>query len=97
MLEFSKLQISDINKLRSFIRSGNTRVCNNTVGSIFMWRDYFSTEFALFGEDENLGVIFKVKDKHNNIETMFSLPLGGDFIAGTKAVNEYCRSNNIPI
>jgi len=93
MLEFSKLQISDINKLRPFIRSGNTRVCNNTVGSIFMWRDYFSTEFAVWGES----VIFKVKASHDNIDTMFSIPLGGNYDEGIEKVNEYCAHQSIPV
>jgi hypothetical protein len=96
MLDFAKPEISDIYKLRPYIQSGNTRVCNNTVGSIFMWRDYFSTEFALFGDDDNVGVIFKVKSEHNEIDTMFSLPLGGDYIAGIDAVNKYCRDKDIP-
>ncbi|MCL2220786.1 MAG: phosphatidylglycerol lysyltransferase domain-containing protein [Oscillospiraceae bacterium] len=93
MLEFSKLQISDIGRLRPFIRSGNTRVCNNTVGSIFMWRDYFSTEYAIWGDS----VIFKVKARHDDIDTMFSIPLGGDYISGTDKVNEYCHGHNIPV
>ena len=92
MLEFSKLQISDIHKLRPFIRGSNTRVCNNTVGSIFMWRDYFSTQFALCADN----VIFKVKASHNHIEAMFSIPLGGDYFTGIKKVSEYCRHHNIP-
>jgi len=93
MLEFSKLQLSDIEKLRPVIQSGNTRVCNNTVGSIFMWRDYFSTEFALWGDS----VVFKVKASHDDIDTMFSLPLGGDYGAGIDRVNEYCRHHSIPV
>lgn len=93
MLEFSKVQLSDFEKLRPVIRNSNTKVCNNTIGNIFMWRDYYSTEFALWGDS----AILKVKASHDNIDTMFSLPLGGDYGAGIDMVNKYCAHHNIPV
>ena len=36
MLEFKKLSLSDISDLRPLIMKGNSRICNNTVGGVFM-------------------------------------------------------------
>jgi len=93
MLEFSRLNLSDIEKLRPLILQGDSRICNNTVGGIFMWRDYFNMEYALFNDT----VIFKAKAKYNGVDTVFSLPLGTDYSGGIEKVVEYCRLSGLPI
>jgi len=93
MLEFSKLNLSDIDALRPLILQGNSRICNNTVGGIFMWRDYFNMEYALFNET----VIFKAKAKYNGVDTVFSLPLGKDYHSAVIETAEYCRNSGLPV
>jgi len=93
MPEFSRLNLSDIKTLRPLILQGDSRICNNTIGGIFMWRDYFNMEYAIFNET----VIFKAKAKYNGVDTVFSLPLGKDYNGGINKVAEYCRSSGFPI
>jgi len=93
MLEFKKLKLSDINDLRPFIMKGSSRICNNTVGGVFMWRDYFNMEYALYNET----VIFKAQAKYHDITTVFSLPLGDDYEGGIEETARYCRDRNLPL
>jgi len=93
MLEFLKLNLSDIDALRPLILQGNSRICNDTVGGVFMWRNYFNMEYALFNET----VIFKAKAKYDDVDTVFSLPFGRDYHEGIYNVAEYCRSSGLPI
>jgi len=93
MPEFSRLNLSDIKTLKPLILQGDSKICNNTVGGIFMWRDYFNMEYALFNET----VIFKAKAKYNDVDTVFSLPLGKDYNSGINKVAEYCHASGIPI
>ncbi|MCL2078509.1 MAG: phosphatidylglycerol lysyltransferase domain-containing protein [Oscillospiraceae bacterium] len=93
MLEFKQLGLSDIVKLRGLIQQGFSHICNNTAGGIFMWRDYFKMEYALFDNT----VVFKASAKYNGVNTVFSVPMGNDILGGIKLVAEYCRANNLPI
>jgi len=93
MLEFSPLTLSDINKLRPFILRENSNICDYTAGDIFMWRDYFSTEYAIFDD----AVIFKLKVTYKDVSTMFSLPIGNNIHCCIEEVVRYCRSHDLPI
>jgi hypothetical protein len=92
MLEFSKLTLNDINRLRPFFQQGSARICNDTVGSVFMWREYFSMEYAICDDI----AVFKAQVKHNNPFTAYSLPLGKNFRAGIDKVIEHCRAFGSP-
>lgn len=92
MLEFSRLKLTDIDKLRPLIMSPSSNICNNTVGGIFMWRDYFPKEYAVV----NKTAIFKAQTKYAGVTTAFSLPLGSDRDGAIQKVDKYCRTNNMP-
>ena len=93
MLEFSKLELHNIDKLKPLILQSDSEICNNTVGGIFMWRDFFSMEYALYNDT----VIFKAKAKYNEIYTVFSLPLGKDLQGGIEKTAEYCHAHGLPV
>jgi len=93
MLQFSRLSLSELITLRPYIMQGISRICNNTIGGIFMWRDYFNMEYALFNET----VIFKARAKYNGVDTVFSLPLGNDYNGSICKIVEYCRTSGIPV
>ena len=98
MLEFSQLTLSDIDKLRPFILRENSNICDYTVGGLFIWRDYFSTEYAICDD----AVIFKSKDTYNDVNvnhvtTMFSLPIGKNLHCCIEEVVRYCYFNDLPI
>jgi len=93
MLEFSKLQLHDIERIRAYFSYAVNRICDNTVGGAFMWRDYFSVESAEYNET----IIFKAKIKYYNNITAFSVPLGKDLPGSIDMVADYCRVNEIPV
>ena len=72
MLIFKKFGLSDIKTIRSYFSVPElikTRACENTIGGIFIWRDFFSIEYAEHKQN------FIFKGKLNNIEAFF-MPLG---------------------
>jgi len=93
MLEFRKLQLGDVNNVKKFFPFSLNRICDNTVGGAFMWRDYFSVEYAEFNET----IIFKARVKYHNNITAFSVPLGKDVRGGVDMVVDFCRLNDLPV
>ena len=93
MLEFSQLTLCDIDKLRPYLLQDSSRICDYTVGGLFMWRDYYSTEYAIYDDT----VIFMTQDTYNDVNTMFSVPIGKNSCGCMEAVTRYCRSRNLPI
>ena len=93
MLKFKKLQLCDIESVRRFFPYSANRICDNTVGGAFMWRDYFSVEFAEYNET----IIFKAKVKYHNNITAFSMPLGKDLHGSIRKVAEYCGHEHLPV
>ena len=93
MLEFHKLKLDDIEKVRSYFNYSVNRICDNTVGGAFMWRDYFSVEYAVY----NNTVIYMAKIKYHSNITAFSLPLGDDPLGSIDKIVEYCTLNSLPV
>jgi len=93
MLDFKKLQLGDINRIRSYFNFSSGRICDNTVGGAFMWRDYFSVEFAEYNET----VIFKARVRYYDDIIAFSIPLGKDVRGSIDRIAGYCRSIGLQI
>ena len=92
MLNFKKITLDDINPLKTYFAYSTDKTCDNTVGGTFMWRDYFSVEYALFNET----LIFKVKVKYHDDITAFAIPLGKDVPGSLREIDNYCRASDIP-
>ena len=86
MLDFQPLELRHIPLLRPVLDRKKERICDDTVGGVFLWRDYFHVEFAM--EDENLFLRARLPD---NGQTVFSIPMGEHPEAGLLALEEYCR------
>lgn len=71
MLDFHPLQLEDLPKLRNFFQYSGSRVCDTTPGTVFIWRDLYKTEWAIY--DGSL--YFKVD--YPGLGPTFTLPLGG--------------------
>jgi len=93
MLKFKPLTLDDIDKIRPYFFHSINRTCDNSVGGTFMWRDYFSVEYAEWNDN----LIFKVKIKYHNDVTAFATPLGKDIKGSVNEIAEYCSFNKIPI
>ncbi len=86
MFEFKKLTLEDIPLIKPYFGYSHSRACDDTVGGTFMWRDLFSTEYAIIKNT----AVFKAADPEGMVS--FSYPLGenADSILGT--VVEHCRA-----
>ena len=93
MLQFTKLTLNDIDKIKPFLSYFNNKICDNTVGGAFMWRDYFETEYV----ECNNTVIFKSVVKYHHDVIGFSFPFWVDFHCCLDNVVEYCRANKLPV
>ena len=93
MLEFSQLTLSDIDKLRPYILQEKNCTCDYTIGGLVMWRDYYSTEYAICDNS----VILKSKDTYKDVTTMFSLPIGENILRCIEETARYCRAHDLPI
>jgi len=93
MLEFKKLQLSDIDKISHYFPLSVKRICDDTVGGAFMWRDFFSVEFAEYNDT----IIFKARVRYHDNITAFSVPLGKDVRGSIDMVASFCLYNKMPI
>ena len=91
MLEFHPLTEEDLDTLRPFLADNPYRLCDLTVGGIFIWRDYYKTEWAIH---ENI-LYFKVD--YPGFGTLFTLPHGGDGKREYEQVREYCIRRDLPL
>lgn len=89
MLEFKKLQISDIPTLKPYFEMQSDRICDCSVVSVFMWRDYFETAYAIVNDT----LIMRVRSVDGRIG--FTCPLGKDISGALKLVGEYCCANDL--
>ncbi|MDR1542563.1 MAG: phosphatidylglycerol lysyltransferase domain-containing protein [Clostridiales bacterium] len=86
---FNKLELSELEIIRQFYCGSKSRINDNTPGGTVMWRDYFSTRYAILNET----LILKVKYMNNL--TAFPMPIGKDAAGALKAIEEHCRSQGL--
>ena len=91
MLNFAKLTLNDIETVRPFLRFQKSRICDYSVGGIFMWREYFKTQFTIFRNT----LLFKVR--YLNGTTAFTVPIGENQQEALIELEGYCRENFIPL
>lgn len=91
MLDFHPLTEKDLDTLRPFLGSNPHRLCDLTVGGIYIWRDYYKTEWAI-----HEGILY-FKVDYPGFGTLFTLPQGGDRKREYEQVRDYCRRRQIPL
>lgn len=92
MLEFKPLTLEDIPRLRNYFSHNHTRICDATLGTAFIWREMYHTEYALCGDD----LYFKVGVP--DLGETFPLPLGpGSRKEQLRKIAEYCCHQGMPI
>ena len=86
MMKFEKLTGQALARLRPFFEENPYRLCDLTVGGVFLWRHVYRTEFAV--EDGNLYT--RLYDQRGRVH--YNLPLGADPAAGiSRLVAEAAR------
>ncbi len=99
MITFQKLSLDDIPKIKQYFSFSNyngynkpsDRGCDNTIGGVFIWRDYFQTEYTVYSET----LILKMK--YLNGVTAFSVPLGNNVSFALIQIEDYCANERIPL
>ena len=47
MLNFKTINNSDLSLFREYFAAQDYKLCDYSVGAIFMWKDFFSAEYAV--------------------------------------------------
>ena len=91
MLNFTDLKLSDIETVRPYLAMQNTRICDYSIGGIFMWRDFFHTRCAFYNDT----LMFQVK--YLGGVTAFTVPLGKDPRGAVEQIERYCTEKSLPL
>lgn len=91
MLKFTDLKLSDIETVRPYLAMQDNRICDYSVGGIFMWRDFFHTQYAFCNDT----LVFQVK--YLGGVTAFTIPVGNDTPGAMDQVDRYCAEAGIPL
>lgn len=91
MLNFAKLTLDDIETVRPFLKFQSSRICDYSIGGIFMWREFFHTSFTVFRDT----LLFQVH--YLNGETAFTMPLGENQEAALDELDLFCNERGIPL
>ncbi len=91
MLDFHPLKLEDFPRLRPFFGYSGSRICDTTPGAVFIWRDMYRTEWAIY--DSSL--YFKVE--YPGLGSTFTLPLGGGRPEHFRQIADYCCRRSMPI
>lgn len=91
MLSFEPLNADNILKTAEYFKYKNSRTSDYTIGAMYMWRDFYQTQFTI--EDDM--IFYKVKFLHR---TSFTIPVGGGSLPkAMDKLKEYCRANDIAL
>ena len=91
MFCFQPLKNEDFSRLRAFFTQNTYRVCDCTVGAVFMWRQFLHTAYLLCGDWLLLRISIGDAD-------YFPFPLGsGDVSAALAVLEAYCRETATPL
>ncbi len=91
MLNFAKLTLDDMETVRPFLKLQRSRICDYSIGGIFMWREFFHTSFTVFRNT----LLFQVH--YLNGETAFTVPLGENQDAALDELDLFCGEQGIPL
>ena len=75
-MTFNKITLEEIKLFKTYLREINLGTCDYSVGGIFMWRDYFSMEYAV----ENGALFTRLYNKER--EVFYNIPMGIDLPEG---------------
>lgn len=90
-MEFRKLTLKEIPLIKPFFVIQKSRICDYSIGGLFMWRDFFYTEYAI---EEGI-LFFKVKYVNNMIA--FTIPMAEsaeNVRRGLDLLCDYAAENN---
>ena len=90
-LKFTKLGFEHIPLVQSYFDQQKRRICDCTIGSTMMWRDYFDNCFAVVDDT----IVFR--SRYLEGQYVFTVPIGKNPELVLDLVEEYCRENKIDL
>lgn len=91
MLNFRKIERSDLCSLAPYVAAEESHFCDLTMGNLYMWRNDLSTNFAIVE-----GTLFIEKEFEQG-NFAFLYPLGKDPEKGLDLLDEYCLAKKRPL
>ncbi|HWT76379.1 MAG TPA: phosphatidylglycerol lysyltransferase domain-containing protein [Mobilitalea sp.] len=91
MLTFEPINADSILKAAEYFIYKASRTSDYTAGAMYMWRDFYETQFTI--QDDM--IFYKVKFMDH---TSFTIPIGGGSLPkAIDSLREYCSANNLPL
>lgn len=91
MLNFEPINADTILKASKYFKYKISRTSDYTIGSMYMWREFYNTQYTIF---DNM-ILYKVKFMGR---TSFTFPAGsGSIDKLMEALKSYCIHNNLPL
>ncbi|MBR6509125.1 MAG: DUF2156 domain-containing protein [Clostridia bacterium] len=87
MLEFKKIELSDLDLYKKFTASNKEFSCENSFVNLLVWQCTYNNMMAICDGQ----VIIKSGNKDREV---FKLPMGDDFEKGLKLIYEYCSDKS---
>ncbi|MDF2609744.1 MAG: hypothetical protein K0R92_1218 [Lachnospiraceae bacterium] len=92
MLEFKPITLDSADNIIKYLGYKESRTCDSTIGSLFMWRDYYKSEYAIYNDMLYMKVIFAEN------ENRFIVPIGEHTMKSSMPVlEEYANENNLSL
>lgn len=92
MLNFKPISLDSLEEIKEYLPYKNNRTCDSTIGTLFMWREFYKSEYAIYNET----LFMKVRISNGN--TSFILPTGKRPLEeGLQTLVEYTNQMNMPL
>lgn len=91
ILHFRPIGLEDLPLINAYIFNQKYRICDYTIGVLYMWSGFLNYEYALTNG------MMVIRSCLNSTMT-FSIPLGeGDVDAALNDIEDFCAQNNYPL
>jgi uncharacterized protein len=87
-MQFKKLELEDIPKVRPYLEMLGADICDYTIGGMFMWREFYLMEYAI--ED---GILYTRVHNDAHTKILYNLPIGENIVEGIKRIMEFEKDN----
>ena len=94
MLNFKPINNEDLSLFAEFFSLQDHKLCDYSVGAVYMWKDFFSSEYTVFDDF----LVFQAK--YYDVEKNFSYPISikdnspGNIKKAIKTLEDYSKSQN---
>lgn len=90
MLEFKKLG-KDVLEIKRYIDNAEISFCDISIGMKYMWRNEYVVDYAIYNDT------LVMKERGPDYTDVFYFPFGKDVDGTLLKIEEYCKSNNLPL